>query len=100
LGPIHHCSHFFRIHLNILYRDDVSQRSDCGEEKLALLCFNKQLVLQKELKNVFLGRMGENQDVIELYKNKPIQHVPEHIVNQSLEDSKSLVSPNGMIRYS
>jgi hypothetical protein len=73
---------------------------DSGAVELTLLSFYKQLILQEALKdlsnmkNVFLGRTSENQDVVEVEKYKTIQHVPEHIA------LGALLSPNGLTRYS
>jgi hypothetical protein len=91
-----------RIHLNIPF-SDVSQKGDSKAVKLALLSFNKQLNFQEALKdlsnmeNVFLGRTIENQNIVEVDKNKMIKHVPEHIIDQensgpSVESHLPLIS--------
>ena len=70
------------IHLNIPLNNNVSQKGDGGAVELTLLSLYKQLILQETLKdlsnmeNVFLGRTRENQDVVEVNKNKtcPVAH--------------------------
>ena len=64
--------------------------------ELALLCFYKHLVLQEALENLsdvehmFLGGAGEDEDVIEVDKDEPVQHVAENIIDQSLEHSRGV----------
>lgn len=61
-----------------------------------LLCFHQNLFLQEALENlsdvehVFLGGVGENEDVVEVDISKPVQHVAENIIHQSLEHSRSV----------
>lgn len=39
---------------------------------------------------VLSGVLGENQDVIQIHKDKAVQEVLEFIIDQSLEDSWSI----------
>lgn len=93
-GPIHHRTHLPGIHLGIASGDDVPQKGDGGAMELAFLCLDKQLVLQEALKNLsdvehmFLGEAGEDKDVINIDEGKPVQHVTENIIYQSLEHSR------------
>ncbi len=74
--------------------------------ELTLLRLNIQFVLQEALKNLthmllmLSGGPGEDQNVIQLDKNKAVNHVTEDVIYQGLEHSGALVSPNGMTRYS
>ena len=93
LGPIHHCSYYPGIHLYTPCSEYVTQEEDGGVMEFAILCFHKKLVLQEKLKNlshvehVFLGGAGENENIIEVDKDEPVQHVTENFVHQSLEHS-------------
>lgn len=42
---------------------------------------------------MFLCRVGENLNVIQIDKNKLVKEVPEDVVNESLEDSWSIGEP-------
>jgi hypothetical protein len=91
-------SHFFRMLLDISFSDEVCQKGENRMVKLALLSFPK-LVLQEALKdlsdmeNVFLGRPAEDEDVVEVDKHKTIQNVTEHIIDQCLENNRSVGEP-------
>ena len=69
--------------------------------KLPLLGLNEKEVFQEALEdpldmvNVFLTEVGEDQDVIEVNKDKPVEHVPEHVVHQGLEDSRNVGEAEG-----
>ena len=43
-----------------------------------------------EMVNVFILGSGEDQDVIEVDKNKLVNHVSEYVVNKGLEDGRSI----------
>jgi hypothetical protein len=64
--------------------------------ELTLFRLKKQLVLQKALENlsdvelVFLGGAGENEDVINVAEDEPVQHVTENIIHQSLEHGRGV----------
>jgi hypothetical protein len=49
---------------------------------------------------VLLHGSREDKDVVDVNKHGAVQHVPEDIVDQGLEDSGALVSPKGITRYS
>ena len=84
------------IHLYTPCSNDVTQKGDGGAMELALLCFYKQLVLQKasenlsDVEHMFFGGAGEDEDVIEVDKDEPVHHVTENIINQSLEHSRGV----------
>lgn len=64
--------------------------------KLAFLGFDKQPVLQEPLQNhtdvlcVFLWCAGVDEDVIQIHKDKPVDHVSEHVVHKILENSRCI----------
>jgi hypothetical protein len=63
--------------------------------------FYKKLVLQhvleklSDVEHVFLGRAGEDKDVIDVDEDEPVQHVTENIINQSLEISRGVDKVKG-----
>jgi hypothetical protein len=42
------------------------------------------------MEHVILGGAGEDEDVIEVDEDKPVQHVMENIINPSLEHSRGV----------
>ena len=69
--------------------------------ELALLCLDKQLILQKALKDqldveqVFLRGAGEDEDVINVDEDEPVQHFTENTIHQSLEHSRGIGEVKG-----
>lgn len=45
--------------------------------------------------HVFLLILGEAQDIIEVDEYVPVQHIPEHVVHQGLEDGGGVGSAEG-----
>jgi hypothetical protein len=62
----------------------------------AFVRFDIQLVLQKTLEDLpitadmFLWRVGKHEDIIKVDEYEPVQHVPENVVYQGLEHSRSV----------
>jgi hypothetical protein len=54
-------------------------------------------ILWKRSSFCFICGAGEEEDVINVDEDEPIQHVAENIIYQSLEHSRG---PNGMTKYS
>ena len=47
------------------------------------------------------GSAGEDEDVIDVYKNKLVYHIPQDVVDQASRNmAGALVRPNGMTKYS
>ncbi len=44
---------------------------------------------------MFRGGLGEDQDVIQIDENEPVDHVTEDVVDQGLEHSRSVGQPAG-----
>ena len=69
--------------------------------EFALLRLNIKSVLQQSLQNlsnvnpVLLHRLGEDQDVVEVNENGMVQHVPENVIDQGLEDRGGVGEPEG-----
>ncbi|XP_070304212.1 uncharacterized protein [Salvelinus sp. IW2-2015] len=100
-GPFHHRFHLLGIHLDTLSRDDVAQKGNAGAMELALFHLNEQLVLQKALENLpdiehmFLGGAAEDEDVINVDEDEPVQHVAENVIHQSLEHGRGVGEAKG-----
>ena len=47
---------------------------------------------------MFWGGAGEDEDVIEVDKDEPVQHVTENIIDQSLEHSRGCLT-NGKAKW-
>ena len=64
--------------------------------ELTFLRFHIQGVFQEALKNrldmmdVLLLGLGEDEDVVNINEDIAIEHVPEHIIYQSLEDGRGI----------
>ena len=84
----------------------MSQELDRGGGEHTFLCLNKQPVLQKALEHLsdmagMLCRgLGEHQDVIQIDHDEDVQKIPQHVIDQGLENSGALVNLKGMARYS
>ena len=39
---------------------------------------------------MFLSRVGKHKDIIKVYKYESVQHVPENVIYQGLEHSRSV----------
>lgn len=50
---------------------------------------DETLEIDLNMMNMFFLGPGEDWNVIQVYKDKEVVHVPEHIVNQDLEDGSS-----------
>jgi hypothetical protein len=101
MRPINYCSHLSGIHLDTSSRDDVTQKEDGGAMELALLCLHKQLILQKALKDLpgmehmFLRGAGEDEVVLNVDQDEPVQHVVENIIHQSMEHRRGIGEAKG-----
>lgn len=51
---------------------------------------DETLEIELNMMNMFFLGSGEDWNVIQVYKDKEVVHVPEHIVNQDLEDGSSV----------
>lgn len=49
------------------------------------------------MEDVFLGRTGKNQDVVEVDEHETIYHIPEHIVYQALEKHVSVTKRHDQV---
>lgn len=64
--------------------------------ELALFSFGVQLELNhpfedlSDLLDVFLQGVGVDQDVIDVYNNKSVEHVSEDVINKGLEDGRTI----------
>ena len=64
--------------------------------ELTLLSFNKQGVLKEALEdgldmvNVFISGLGEDENVIQVDKDEPVEHVSKNVVYQDLEDGEGV----------
>ena len=69
--------------------------------KLILLGLHEKGVFQEALEdpldvvNVFLAGTGEDWDVVKVNKDKSIEHVPEHVIHQRLEDRRGIGEVEG-----
>lgn len=69
--------------------------------KFTLFCLYEQLVLQESLKHssnvmdMYGLRAGEYQDIIKIYKHKPVQHISQNIINKILEHCGGVCQPEG-----
>lgn len=63
---------------------------DLEEPEQDLACMHNMLSL----------RAGEGQNVIQVNKHIPIDHVAQDIIHPVLEDNRGLVNPKGITRYS
>ena len=53
---------------------------------------------------LFLG-LGKDEDVIQLDEDEAVEHVPEHVIHQSLEDGRGIgeaegITPNAIFHSS
>ena len=68
-----------------------------GED--ALLCFDEQPVLQQVLEyqadvaGVLRRGLGEDQDVVQVDHDEDVEEIPQHVINQGLENSWSVSQP-------
>ncbi len=64
--------------------------------EFTLLQLNKELVLQQlgqdlsDMLNVCVEVVGEYQNIVQVNKHGYIKHLPEKIINEGLEDSRSI----------
>lgn len=90
-GPIDNSPYLlgFSPHLSTL--NGKPQEPDQVDMKLALLCFDKQAVLKyslkdlTEMKSVLSRGAGEDQYVVQVNKDEPVQEVPENVIFEGLE---------------
>ncbi len=67
--------------------------------KLALLRLDIKLVLQQPLEDlahvlsVYLKGRRKDENVIEVHKDKLVNHVSQHAIDHALEDSRSVREP-------
>lgn len=63
-----------------------------GREQLALLGLNKETILEEATEQgpdmflMLLRRLGENEHITQIHKHKPVENMPQHIINEGLED--------------
>lgn len=102
IRPLCRCLDLERVFLD----DMVAQEGDRGGMELAYLSLYEEGVLHKTLEykldmlNVFLGGPGEDEDVVQVYKDKQIEHIREHIITSGLKNEGALVRPNDITRSS
>ena len=64
--------------------------------EFAFLCFHKEMILQQSLQDLadmldmFREIPRENENIMQVNKDKAVQHVPEDIIYQGLEDSRGI----------
>ncbi len=86
--------------------DDIAQELYGGTMELALLKLQEQRVLAELLEDLLdvlamVGLVpGVDEDVINVHNHKAMEILPEHLVNEFLEDGGVLARPNGINRYS
>ena len=90
--PLLHFAHLLWVHGDAASGDDVPQEGGRGTGELTLLCHDEQAVLQEALEHladmnlVRLSILGENENVVQINKNKLVYHISQDIVHQGLED--------------
>ena len=87
-------------------RNNVAKKRDSVVLKLTFLSFSKHFVLQQteedlsDVGHMFVNRAGKNQDVVKVNNNKSIEEISQDVINQILKDCGSIVSTNGITKYS
>lgn len=68
--------------------------------KLTFRSFGKQqFVFQQtggdlsDMGHMFVDGAGENQDVVQVHKNKSIEEVPQDVINHTLKDCRGIGEP-------
>ena len=75
------------------------RNSNEGSVEHAFLSLHIQPVLQQaveyltDVASMFLGGPGEHQDVVEVDDNKGVQEIPQHVIDQGLENSWDVSQP-------
>src|SRR5258706_16115389 len=89
--PILNNFNFSAIHVNAIQVNDESQELDSIDTKLAFFNFGKYIGSAEMSQNFanmigMLGRVvGINEDVVQVYYNKYVQHVLEGVIHEALE---------------
>ncbi len=105
-GPIRNSFYFGGIHSDTFGRENKTQERNRPCVKLTLFNLDEYTILQQPLEqssdvlDMISLILGEDQDIVEVNKHKPIDHVSEHIVDECLQDRWELERPNGMTKYS
>ena len=103
--PLLHCLDLLRIHPHISGGNDVPQEVGLGAGELTFLGLHEQAVLQESLQDqpnmglVLFRTLGEDEDVIQVDEGESVDHVPEDVIDEGLEDGRG-VKPKGITRYS